>query len=140
MTAADLLGRLQARGVALRVVDGDRLRLRPAHAVSAEELAELRRLKPEVMRLLTRSAAGRAGGAEALPALLPSTLAEVCGPSLGAHAVASIAWDVREAVRALRAGIAAGQLPPRPLVAGRPLADWLPLEALAGLLRDGGAP
>jgi len=144
MTAADLVGRLQARGVALRA-EGDRLRLRPAGAVSSAELEALRRHKSEILRLLAvespRPAAATAIAAHAdnaLASLAAGTLAEVCGPDPSPHVVAGIAWDVRDAIREIRAGIASGTLPPRRIVAGRPLADWLPLEALAVLLRDGG--
>jgi hypothetical protein len=38
----------------------------------------------------------------------------------------------------IQAGIRSGHLPPRRIIAGRPLADWLPLETLALLLRAGG--
>ncbi len=51
MTAADLLRAVTAAGVTLRV-DGDRLALRPASRLSPDLLAEVRRLKPELIALL----------------------------------------------------------------------------------------
>jgi hypothetical protein len=54
------------------------------------------------------------------------------------HAVACLRFDVLAAVRELAAGIAAGVLPPRRLVAGRPLADWLSLDDVAALFRAWG--
>jgi hypothetical protein len=52
MTGPEFLGALRARGIRVRVV-GDRLRLAPPEAVDAELLEETRRLKPELLRLLT---------------------------------------------------------------------------------------
>ena len=49
--AAQLVQALRARGVTLEPA-GDRLRVRPASALSAEELETLRQVKPEVLRLL----------------------------------------------------------------------------------------
>jgi hypothetical protein len=49
--AAQLVQALRARGVTLEP-EGDRLRVRPASALSAEELETLRQVKPEVLRLL----------------------------------------------------------------------------------------
>jgi hypothetical protein len=49
--AAELVQALRARGVTLEP-EGDRLRIRPASALSAEELEALRQVKPEVLRLL----------------------------------------------------------------------------------------
>ena len=49
--AAQLVEALRARGVTLEPA-GDRLRVRPASALSAEELEALRMVKPEVLRLL----------------------------------------------------------------------------------------
>jgi hypothetical protein len=49
--AAQLVQALRARGVILEP-QGDRLRVRPASALSAEELEVLRQVKPEVLRLL----------------------------------------------------------------------------------------
>lgn len=52
MTAAALVETLRARGVTLEP-RGDRLRVRPASAVTPDEVEALRRYKPEVLRLLT---------------------------------------------------------------------------------------
>lgn len=51
MAAAELVQALRARGVTLEPA-GDQLRVRPASALSAEELEALRQVKPEVLRLL----------------------------------------------------------------------------------------
>jgi hypothetical protein len=51
VTPALLVETLQARGVVLWAV-GDRLRVRPATAVTPEELEALRRHKAEIMKLL----------------------------------------------------------------------------------------
>lgn len=55
MTAAALVATLRARGVILEP-HGNRLRVRPATAVMPEEVEALRRLKPDVLRLLTGDA------------------------------------------------------------------------------------
>lgn len=51
MTAQDVLAELDRRGVSARVV-GDRLHLAPAAALDATLLAEARRLKRDLLRLL----------------------------------------------------------------------------------------
>ena len=51
MTAPELLATLHARGVRVRVV-GDRLRLAPPEALDEALIAEARRLKPDLLRLL----------------------------------------------------------------------------------------
>jgi hypothetical protein len=136
VTAADLVERLQARGIVLRVT-GDRLRLRPADAVSADEVEALKHHKPEILRLLTPPPSLEP--APTLPDLDPSTVREILGAIPDPHLVACIAWDVLAAVHEIEAGIRTGHLPPRRLIEGRPLADWLPLDTLARLIREGGA-
>lgn len=127
--AAQLVQALRARGVNLEP-EGDRLRIRPASALSAEELEALRHVKPEVLRLL------HAEHALCVPPPDPETLREVLGPGptprdLEAlhHELACALWDLRERQ--------AGRLPwgGRLLVRGRPLADWLSLEEVAHILR-----
>ena len=54
MTVAALVGDLRARGVTL-VPEGDKLRVRPVSAISADELASLRRYKTEVIAVLSRA-------------------------------------------------------------------------------------
>jgi hypothetical protein len=135
VTAAALVETLRARGVTVRAVGG-RLRLRPASAVSADEVAALKRHKPELLRLLAPVDVG--DPAPALPTLDPDTVHEVLGRDPDPHVLAAVAWDVLEVVRVIQGGIRSGQLPPRRLIEGRPLADWLPLDALAALLRLGG--
>lgn len=51
MTAVVLVESLRARGVHLRA-EGDKIRFRPASALTSEDLAALRSLKAEVMSLL----------------------------------------------------------------------------------------
>ncbi len=51
MTAATLLERFRSKGVEVRA-NGDHLNLRPASALSPEELAQAKALKPELLRLL----------------------------------------------------------------------------------------
>lgn len=55
MTAATLVSRLRARGVALEP-DGGYLVVRPARAVTPDEVEALRRLKPDVLAILTGGA------------------------------------------------------------------------------------
>lgn len=51
MTAAILLAQLEAKGVTVEA-DGGRLRLRPASALTAQELEAARALKPDLLSLL----------------------------------------------------------------------------------------
>jgi hypothetical protein len=124
---AVLVQALRARGVTLRV-DGGRLKVRPASAVTPDEVEALKRHKAEVLALLA-------------PAqditLDPKTVAQVPGPDADDHAVACLRFDVQAAVREVDAGIRSGVLPPRRLVHGRPLADFLDLNDVARLLREG---
>lgn len=125
--AAELLATLQARGVTLEP-RGDKLRVRPADRLSPEDLDRLRALKPAILALLAPPPAPSI-------ALDPATLREVLGrDAADPHAVACLKLDVLAVVRELEAGIATGQLPPRRLIRGRPLAEWLPLDELARLL------
>jgi hypothetical protein len=55
---ADLLERLHSRGVEL-IMAGDRLRYRPVEALTNTELAELRRHKAEVLRIISYRSALR---------------------------------------------------------------------------------
>jgi hypothetical protein len=134
--AAALVARLRARGVALEP-DGGTLVVRPADRVRPEEVVALKRLKPEVLALL-RSAPANAAGRWSLPALDPTTLRDALGPTPDALDVAILRFDVLTAVLELEGGIATGMLPPRRLVRGRPLADWLSLDDVAALFRAQG--
>jgi hypothetical protein len=58
MTAADLLERLNEKGVVARA-DGPTLRLRPADRLTPEEISELRAHKPALLQLLGYHAALR---------------------------------------------------------------------------------
>jgi TubC N-terminal docking domain len=124
MTASALVAELRARGVEL-IPAGDRLRFRPASAVPPDLVEHLRRHKAEVLVLLTQP----------IVTLDAKTVSEVLGPRADEHAVACVRLDVRAAVHELEAGIRAGVLPPRRLIHGRPLADWLDLGDVAWLLR-----
>src|SRR5262245_63645567 len=71
---------------------------------------------------------------------VPSLEAETVREALGEHPeprdLAIIRFDVRAAIYEMQAAVAAGTLPPRRLVWGRPLADWVSLDAVALLLRE----
>jgi hypothetical protein len=56
--AAELLHVLRARGIVVEA-RGDRLRYRPRHRVTEDELAIMRQLKPDLLRLLTIEPAHR---------------------------------------------------------------------------------
>jgi hypothetical protein len=142
VTPAALVAELRARGVTLRP-DGELLKVRPISKVSPEELEALRQHKAEVLAILTTPP---------VPLRLdPVTVCEVlfaCDPDPGRrlahrhptpdpHDLAILRLDVAGAVARLEAGIRVGQLPPRQLVRGRPLADWLDLAEVARLLRMG---
>jgi hypothetical protein len=65
----------------------------------------------------------------------PTTVREVLDRDADdPHAVGCLHFDVLAVVRELEAGIATGQFPPRRLIRGRPLAEWLDLDELARLL------
>lgn len=131
MSPAALVETLRARGVTLEV-HGDRLKVRPATAVTPDEVEKLRQHKTEVLRLLAPAPA-------ATPVSLDRvTIREVLGPDTDdPHAVACVRFEVVATVRELKAGIRAGVFPPRRLVHGRPLCDWLSLDDVARLLRAG---
>lgn len=67
-------------------------------------------------------------------ALDPVTVRDVLGPAPEPEAVAAICRDVAAALAAIEAGIATGALPPRQIVRGRPLVDWVPMDEVARLL------
>ena len=144
MTAVSLLESLRARGVHLRAV-GDRIRYKPVSALSTADLDALRQHKAEVLRLLSPAAPGMwerspgrwsiiVGGA--VLDLDQATVAEALGPDADEHSIAMLKFDIGETVAHYQAGVLAGELPPRLLVRGRPLADWLSLADLARLLLE----
>ena len=125
--AAVLVESLRARGVELRAV-GDRIRYRPASALTPDDLEALRQQKAEVLSLLSPKMS---------PLTLdPTTVREVLGDHPNEHNVAILRLDVLAVVRQLEAEIATGSIRPGVrLVRGRPLADWLNLDVIARLLR-----
>lgn len=124
MDALALLAEARAAGLRLEV-DGDRLLVRGPKA--AEPIVHrLRDAETAIVRLLTTPEI----------TLDPDTVREVLlGPDAAdPHTVACLRFDVLEAVREFEAAIQSGVLPPRRLIHGRPLADWLCLHDVARLL------
>ncbi len=129
--AVELVARLRARGVSLEP-DGATLVVRPADAVSPDEVAALKRHKQQVLAVLRRSARP--------PRLIlnPVAVRETLGPEPDEEALAALRFDVLAAVRQLQAEIQTGDLGSRPLqVRGHPLGDWLDLADVALLLDHG---
>jgi hypothetical protein len=130
VTAALLVEALRARGIQLRVV-GDRLRYRPAAALTTDDLEALRQHKAEVLELLSAPPLLRI-----LSPLDPVTVREVLGAHADQHDLGILRLDVLASIRKLEAEIATGSITPRVrLVRGRPLADWLSLDDIARLMR-----
>jgi hypothetical protein len=149
-----LVDLLRARGVTLEIA-GDRLKITPASAVTPDELAMLRARKAEVLRLLAGPPprpipdldprvvcdhfglplpAGRVPAAVATKALADAMLTGTLDPK----AVSDLHEQVLAAVCELEWEINAGTLKRTPrLVQGRPLADFLDLDTVARLLREG---
>jgi hypothetical protein len=127
MSAVALLVSLRARGVEV-FTDGHRVGVRPAGALTKDEREALRRQKRELLELLTSPP-------RFLPLLDPDALRDMLGERPSPHAVAMLAWDVKDALDGLEAEIASGHVAPGiRLVHGRPLADWLDLGDVARLL------
>src|SRR5262245_57728163 len=126
MTAALLVETLRSRGIQLRVV-GDRLRYRPASALTTDDLEALRQHKAEVLVLLSASPL-----LPILGPLDPVTIREVLGPHPDQHDLGIVRLDVLKAVRKLEIEIARGVIKAGVrVVRGRPLADWLSLDDVA---------
>jgi hypothetical protein len=124
MTVAALVATLQARGVTLEP-RGDRLAVRPASWLTAEEREAVRRNKTEVLRLLTAPAL----------ALDRRTVLEVLGSSPDPTAVATLQGEVLAVIGHFQSEVATGVLGSGVLlVRGRPAADFLDLDTLARLL------
>lgn len=130
MTAATLVVDLRARGVTLEP-HGDRLRVRPASAVTPDDAETIRRHKGEILALL------HVEHVLSVPSSDAETVREVLGPAPTAaaleavrHELACALWDFRERQ--------AGRQPldGAILVRGRRLADWLPLAELAAILHE----
>jgi hypothetical protein len=62
------------------------------------------------------------------------TVHEELGPHPDPHQVAALRLELIEAVTGLVAAVTGHRGPPRVLVRGRPLADWLGIDAVVGLL------
>lgn len=126
--AEALVAELRARGVELRAV-GDRLRYKPASALTPADVEVLRKHKEAVIALLRRSA-------QPWVDLSPGAVREALGAEPDEHDVAMLRFDVVVAVRQLEAEITSDIIRSRPLlVRGRPLGDWLALDDVARLLR-----
>ena len=67
----------------------------------------------------------------------PAAVRELLGPGADDHDLAILKFDIAEALARYLSGIRDGQLPPRQLVRGLPLADLLNLADVAALLRAG---
>jgi len=66
------------------------------------------------------------------------TVRDALGPRPDPHQLAMLTFDVLAALSYLEAEIRTGQLGRSPLlVRGRPLADYLPLDTIARLIRSG---
>lgn len=132
MTAAGLIADLRARGITLDP-RGDRLRFRPASAVTAGEVEALRHHKAEILRLL-----------EAEPWLYvpkpdPETVREVLGAAPTPADLEALHHELACALRDLRDRWAGRQ--PQPgtiIVRGRPLVDWLRLDDVVAIIRTHG--
>src|SRR5260370_3097850 len=96
--AAAFLAKLQERGVTVRA-EGEKLRLRPASKLTPEEIDAVRRLKPEILRLLSPPPASVSPGPVALD---PVTVREVLGPHPDGRDLARLRFNVLAAVEALQ--------------------------------------
>ena len=129
--AASLVESLRARGVKLRAV-GDRIRYRPASALTRDDLEALRQQKAEVLRIL-------APEPMLTVALDSTTVREYLGDHPDEHDLGILRLDVLAVVRQLNLEITSGVINPgMRLVRGRLLSDWLDLDEVARLLRLGG--
>ncbi len=128
---AALVDALRDRGVTFRV-DGETVYVKPVAAVTPGELAVLRERKAEVRALLAARPTLRMW-----VDLDPVAVRETLGDPPDQHSLACVRFDVLAAVHELETGIASGVLPARRVVWGKPLADWLTLDALARLLGAG---
>src|SRR5262252_6766549 len=129
MTAASLIADLRARGITLEP-RGDRVRFRPASAVTEAEVEAIRYHKAEILRLLA------AERWLCVPPPDPETVSEVLGAAPAAadlealhDELACALWDLRDRW--------AGRQPQAStiVVRGRPLVDWLRLDDVAAIIR-----
>jgi len=133
--AATLVESLRARGVQLRAV-GDRIRYRPASALTTDDLEALRQQKAEVLPLL---ATAQPSPPAPTLTLDPIAVREVLGPHYDEHDLGILRLDVLAMVRQLEIEIENGVIDKRVrTVLGRLLRDWLDPDEVARLLRLGG--
>src|SRR2546428_507083 len=133
--AATLVKSLRARGVQLRAV-GDRIRYRPASALTTDDLEALRQQKAEVLPLL---ATAQPSSPAPTLTLDPIAVREVLGPHYDEHDLGILRLDVLAMVRQLEIEIENGVIDKRVrTVLGRLLCDWLDPDEVARLLRLGG--
>lgn len=136
MTGAVLLADLDRQGVRL-IARGDRLRVEaPPGVVTPGLLDQIRDCKAELLRLLTAPVPAEG---TASPVLLdPVTVRKVLGPSPAPDSLWEVEAEVTGALGQLRREAASGPLGIVPLlVRGCPLADWLSLDQIAQLIREG---
>jgi hypothetical protein len=137
VTAAVLVETLRARGIHLRAV-GDRIRYRPASALTPEDLETLRQQKAEVLKLLLSTTPPPSQPVVAALHLDGAIVREVLGQKPDPHDLAILKLDVMQAVATLKTEVQTGTIGQHPLlVRGRPLGDWLDLDIIAGLLKLG---
>jgi hypothetical protein len=96
MSPESILAELDRRGIELSA-SGDRLRFRPIEAIPPDLLEELRKHKPNLLRLLSPPtvALALAGVTEAAP---PLRVNEVCAMTLDAFATAALVVEMRSSV------------------------------------------
>jgi hypothetical protein len=124
-----LLAELRERRIELKAV-GDKLRYQPAEHVTPADRERLRSHKSELLALLTTAASK-----SATVVLDGTTVRAVLGPAPVLEAVQAVRREVATTIAVVEAAIGIGKTPPRLLIRGHPLADWLSLDEVARLLR-----
>ncbi len=94
MSPESILAELDRRGIELSA-SGNRLRFRPIEAVPPDLLEELRKHKPNLLRLLSPPTLALAGVTEAAP---PLRVNEVCAMTLDVFATAALVVEMRSSV------------------------------------------
>jgi len=138
MTAEALVTALRARGVEL-VAAGDRIRYRPADALTDEDRAALRQRKGEVLALLVQQTVAVSTPPHRPPfTLCTQTVTEVLGARPDPRELESVHHEVAAAIAQLGFEVQTGRIGREPLVIRDvPLALWVDLSTIAALLRAG---